>query len=75
MHRPELTGLVFSISTGALGTVSMAEYFLRFYRLWKHNSDCRVIGARRYYVRFPRTMSHSDRRSSISSTGTSHSPG
>lgn len=41
---------VFSISTGALGTVSIVEYFLRFYRLYKKGSTCRVIGARRYYV-------------------------
>lgn len=41
---------VFSISTGALGSVSMFEYFLRFWKLWKKGSDCRVIGARRYYV-------------------------
>jgi len=41
---------VFSISTGALGSVSIFEYFLRFYKLWKKGSKCRVIGARRYYV-------------------------
>jgi hypothetical protein len=41
---------VFSISTGALGTVSIVEYFIRFRRLWRRNSNCRVIGARRYYV-------------------------
>lgn len=43
---------VFSISTGALGSVSIFEYFIRFRRLWRKNSNCRVIGARRYYVRF-----------------------
>jgi hypothetical protein len=41
---------VFSISTAALGTVSIIEYFVRFRRLWRKNSGCRVIGARRYYV-------------------------
>ncbi|OCK79078.1 hypothetical protein K432DRAFT_355609 [Lepidopterella palustris CBS 459.81] len=41
---------VFSISTGALGSVSIVEYFLRFYRLWKKGSTCRVIGARRFYL-------------------------
>ena len=41
---------VFSISTGALGTVSIIEYFIRWYKLWKKGSNCRVIGARRYYV-------------------------
>jgi len=43
---------VFSISTGTLGTVSIVEYFLRFHRLWRKNSKCRVIGARRYYLDF-----------------------
>lgn len=41
---------VFSISTGALGSVSIFEYFIRFRRLWKKGSTCRVIGAQRYYV-------------------------
>lgn len=41
---------VFSISTACLGGVSIIEYFLRFYRLWKKNSTCRVIGARRAYL-------------------------
>lgn len=41
---------VFSISTGALGSVSLFEYALRFWRLWRKNSTCRVIGGRRAYV-------------------------
>lgn len=41
---------VFSISTGALGSVSIFEYFLRFWRLWRKGSTCRVIGARRWYL-------------------------
>jgi hypothetical protein len=41
---------VFSISTGALGTVSIVEYFLRFHRLWRKGSTCRVIGAKRFYL-------------------------
>lgn len=41
---------VFSISTALLGTVSIVEYFIRFIRLWKKNSHCRVIGAKRYYL-------------------------
>ncbi|KAF2090481.1 hypothetical protein K490DRAFT_34887 [Saccharata proteae CBS 121410] len=41
---------VFSISTGALGSVSIFEYFIRFHRLWKKGSTCRVIGARRFYL-------------------------
>lgn len=41
---------VFSISTALLGTVSIVEYFIRFARLWRKNSNCRVIGAKRYYV-------------------------
>ncbi|QDS72876.1 hypothetical protein FKW77_007508 [Venturia effusa] len=43
---------VFSISTAALGSVSIFEYFIRFHRLWKKGSTCRVIGARRYYLDF-----------------------
>lgn len=41
---------VFSISTALLGTVSIVEYFIRFYRLWKKQSNCRVIGAQRWYL-------------------------
>ena len=41
---------VFSISTALLGTVSIVEYFIRFRRLWRVNSNCRVIGAKRFYV-------------------------
>lgn len=41
---------VFSIVTAAIGGVSIVEYFLRFYRLWKKGSTCRVIGARRMYL-------------------------
>jgi hypothetical protein len=43
---------VFSISTGALGSVSIFEYFIRFRRLWRNGSKCRVIGARRWYLDF-----------------------
>lgn len=41
---------VFSIVTAALGGVSIVEYFVRFWRLWKKGSTCRVIGARRMYL-------------------------
>ncbi|KAF2684767.1 hypothetical protein K458DRAFT_417632 [Lentithecium fluviatile CBS 122367] len=41
---------VFSISTALLGTVSIVEYFIRFRRLWRKNSNCRVIGAQRHYL-------------------------
>jgi len=41
---------VFSISTGCLGGVSILEYVVRFWRLWKKNSTCRVLGARRSYL-------------------------
>lgn len=41
---------VFSISTALLGTVSIVEYFIRFHRLWKKKSTCRVIGAQRWYL-------------------------
>jgi hypothetical protein len=44
---------VFSISTALLGTVSIVEYFVRFARLWRKNSNCRVIGAQRHYVHPP----------------------
>lgn len=44
---------VFSISTALLGTVSIVEYFIRFVRLWRKESRCRVIGAKRYYVSKP----------------------
>lgn len=40
---------VFSISTACLGGISIIEYFVRFWRLWKKGSTCRVIGARRWY--------------------------
>ncbi|KAL5472621.1 hypothetical protein PMIN07_000625 [Paraphaeosphaeria minitans] len=70
---------VFSISTALLGTVSIVEYFIRFNRLWRKNSNCRVIGAKRFYV------SRSDMQdefiranaidSSTGSTGTSLSAG
>ncbi|OSS54040.1 hypothetical protein B5807_01450 [Epicoccum nigrum] len=40
----------FSISTALLGTVSIVEYFIRFHRLWKKDSTCRVIGAKRAYL-------------------------
>ncbi|KAK4985815.1 hypothetical protein LTR50_005722 [Elasticomyces elasticus] len=41
---------VSSIVTAALGGVSAVEYFLRFWRLWKQGSTCRVLGARRAYL-------------------------
>lgn len=41
---------VFSISTACLGGVSIFEYFLRFWRLFKKGSTCRVLGARRAYL-------------------------
>jgi hypothetical protein len=41
---------VFSIVTAAVGGASIVEYIVRFWRLWKKNSTCRVIGARRWYL-------------------------
>ncbi|CAK3849009.1 Hypothetical predicted protein [Lecanosticta acicola] len=41
---------VFSIVTAAIGGVSIFEYVLRFWRLFKKGSTCRVIGARRMYL-------------------------
>jgi hypothetical protein len=62
---------VFSISTALLGTVSIVEYFIRFRRLWRKNSKCRVIGAQRHYVSMLCTTlsSSSDTISSTGSTG------
>jgi hypothetical protein len=67
----------FSISTALLGTVSIVEYFIRFHRLWKKDSTCRVIGAKRAYVGLISNISVSQltRHSSIGSTGTSPSHG
>ncbi|KAL2011261.1 hypothetical protein VTN00DRAFT_3979 [Thermoascus crustaceus] len=44
--------LVFSISTAALGGVSVFEYFYRFYNLFKHNSRARPLNARRSWLDF-----------------------
>lgn len=41
---------VFSIVTAAIGGASIVEYAVRFWRLFKKNSTCRVIGARRWYL-------------------------
>ncbi|KAH8905700.1 hypothetical protein BR93DRAFT_697316 [Coniochaeta sp. PMI_546] len=41
---------VFSIVTAAVGGASILEYFIRLRRLWRKNSTCRVIGARRWYL-------------------------
>lgn len=41
---------VFSIVTAALGGVSIVEYFVRFWSLFKKGSTCRPIGARRKHV-------------------------
>jgi hypothetical protein len=41
---------VFSIVTAAVGGASIVEYFIRLRRLWRKNSTCRVIGARRWYL-------------------------
>lgn len=41
---------VFSIVTAAIGGASILEYFIRFWRLYKKSSTCRVIGARRWYL-------------------------
>ncbi|ROW06915.1 hypothetical protein VMCG_04151 [Cytospora schulzeri] len=41
---------VYSIVTAAIGGASIMEYFVRFWRLFKKGSTCRVIGARRWYL-------------------------
>lgn len=67
----------FSISTALLGTVSIVEYFIRFHRLWKKDSRCRVIGAKRAYVSVTHLLkiSYLTHHSSIGSTGTCPSRG
>lgn len=41
---------VFSIVTAAVGGASILEYFVRFWRLYRKDSTCRVIGAHRWYL-------------------------
>lgn len=40
--------LVFTVVTAALGGVSIFEYFVRAWRLWKKDSICRVAGESRW---------------------------
>lgn len=40
---------VFSIVTAAIGGISIFEYFVRLWALWKKDSNCRPTGAGRYY--------------------------
>lgn len=40
---------VFSIVTAAIGGISIFEYFVRSWALWKKNSTCRPTGAPRWY--------------------------
>lgn len=50
-ERQKLTpNAVFSIVTAAVGGASIVEYFLRFWRLWRKGSTCRVVGAHRWYL-------------------------
>ncbi|KAK1637509.1 hypothetical protein BDP81DRAFT_405593 [Colletotrichum phormii] len=41
---------VFTIVTASVGGASIVEYFVRFWRLWRKGSTCRVIGAHRWYL-------------------------
>ncbi|KAK7953092.1 hypothetical protein PG988_013786 [Apiospora saccharicola] len=41
---------VFSIVTAAIGGASILEYFVRFWRLYRKDSTCCVLGARRWYL-------------------------
>ncbi|KAJ8608047.1 hypothetical protein MRB53_039882 [Persea americana] len=50
VHGKMSANAVFSISTGCLGGVSIVEYFVRFWRLFKKGSTCRVLHARRWYL-------------------------
>lgn len=49
-HQVLSANAVFSIVTAAIGGASILEYFVRFWRLYKKTSTCRVIGARRWYL-------------------------
>ncbi|KAK8065182.1 hypothetical protein PG997_011929 [Apiospora hydei] len=48
-YHPLSASTVLTIVTTAIGGASIYELLLRAWRLWKKNSDCRVIGARRWY--------------------------
>ncbi|KAK8097080.1 hypothetical protein PG999_013024 [Apiospora kogelbergensis] len=41
---------VFSIVTAAIGGASILEYFVRFWRLYRKDSTCAVLGAHRWYL-------------------------
>ncbi|ORY70896.1 uncharacterized protein BCR38DRAFT_453594 [Pseudomassariella vexata] len=41
---------VFSIVTAAIGGASIVEYFVRFWRLYRKESTCVVLGAHRWYL-------------------------
>ncbi|EUC39640.1 hypothetical protein COCMIDRAFT_41869 [Bipolaris oryzae ATCC 44560] len=43
---------VFGIITALMGGTVILEYFQRFWRLWKKNSTCQVLGASRYSCDF-----------------------
>ncbi|KAJ5046930.1 hypothetical protein J3E74DRAFT_428270 [Bipolaris maydis] len=43
---------VFGIITALMGGTAIFEYFERFWRLWKKNSTCQVLGASRYSCDF-----------------------
>jgi hypothetical protein len=47
---------VFSIITGAIGGVALVEYLWRIWCLLKPISNCRSIGAKRFYVGFLAVM-------------------
>lgn len=50
-YREKLSAnAVFSIVTAAVGGASILEYFVRMRRLWRKDSTCRVIGAKRWYL-------------------------
>ncbi|KAK8079220.1 hypothetical protein PG994_003027 [Apiospora phragmitis] len=48
-YHPLSASTVLTIVTTAIGGASIYELLLRAWRLWKKKSDCRVIGARRWY--------------------------
>lgn len=58
-YRTSLSlNLVFSISTAALGGVSVFEYFYRLYNLMKSKSRARPLNARKSWVSLFRSVNH-----------------
>lgn len=50
VHDLMSANTVFSIVTAAVGGMSILEYFLRLWKLVKKTSNCRVVGAKWWYL-------------------------